>query len=476
MASSLEVQSLVEELTCPICLSLFTEPVRLQCEHHFCRGCISQCWGPEGSEPLCPQCRILCSDRVLKPNRVLANLVDKLQRLGEQEELKASGEIQCPEHQEHLKLFCRDDRELVCLVCRDDPGHSQHSFLPLKQAASLYKNEFNELLAVEERKQRKRSLLITQQQEKIAELEETSGELLHHLSSEFSKMHQFLVEKEQRLSDELEREKEQCLQTMEENLTAIETVWSVTEHDLSQLRARITQQADCLFLKEFKGLRKRFQEMGQKTEASVVSKGLELGIFKGPLQYTVWKEMFQILSPVPAPLTLDPGTAQARLLLSEDLTAVHAGAERRNLPNNRERFEPCTCVLSSQGFSSGRHYWEVAVANKTDWDLGLARENAQRKGQITLMPSVGYWTICQRREHTYGALTAPSTLLKLGAKPKKVGVYLDYEGGQISFYNADSMTHLYTFTDTFNGKLFPFFNPWLNTRNSEPLKLCHVKL
>ncbi|XP_072406422.1 zinc-binding protein A33-like isoform X2 [Chiloscyllium punctatum] len=398
MASSREVQSLAEELTCPICLSLLTEPVRLQCEHNFCRGCISQCWGPEGSEPLCPQCRLLCSDRVLKPNRVLANLVDKLQRLGDQEELKASGELQCPEHQEPLKLFCRDDRELVCLVCRDDPGHSQHSFLPLKQAASLYKNEFNELLAVEDRKQRKRSLLITQQQEKIAELE------------------------------------------------------------------------------EFKGLRKRLQEMGQKTEASVVSKGLELGIFKGPLQYTVWKEMLQILSPVPAPLTLDPSTAQARLLLSEDLTAVHAGDERRNLPNNRERFEPCTCVLSSQGFSSGRHYWEVEVTNKTDWDLGLARENAQRKGQITLMPSVGYWTICQRREHIYGALTAPSTLLKLGAKPKKVGVYLDYEGGQISFYDADSMTHLYTFTDTFNGKLFPFFNPWLNARNSEPLKLCHVKL
>ncbi|XP_072405820.1 zinc-binding protein A33-like, partial [Chiloscyllium punctatum] len=175
---------------------------------------------------------------------------------------------------------------------------------------------------------------------------------------------------------------------------------------------------------------------------------------------------------VPAPLTLDPSTAQARLLLSEDLTTVHAGDERRNLPNNRERFEPCTCVLSSQGFSSGRHYW----ANKTDWDLGLARENAQRKGQITLMPSVGYWTICQRREHIYRTLTAPSTLLKLGAKPKKVGVYLDYEGGQISFYDADSMTHLYTFTDTFNGKLFPFFNPWLNARNSEPLKLCHVKL
>ncbi|XP_048376329.2 zinc-binding protein A33-like [Stegostoma tigrinum] len=476
MASSREVRSLMEELTCPICLSLFTEPVRLECEHNFCRGCITECWGPDCAAPACPQCRFLSPGKALKPNRVLANLVDKLRRLGEQEELKASGEMQCPEHREPLKIFCRDDQELVCLVCRDDPGHSQHSFLPVRQAASLYKNQLNELLVVEELKQRKRSLLITQQQEKIAELQETSEMLLHHISSEFSNMHQFLMEKEQHWTKELEEEKEQCLQMMEENLTAIETVWSATEHNLFQLRAGITQQADCLFLKELKGLRKRFQEMEQKKVASVVSKSPGLGIFKGPLQYTVWKEMLKALSPVPAQLTLDPRTAQPRLVLSEDLTAVHAGDVRRNLPNGRERFEPCTCVLSSQGFSSGRHYWEVEVINKTDWDLGLARENAQRKGQITLMPSVGYWTICQRQDHIYGALTAPSTILRLDAKPRKIGVYLDYEGGQVSFYNADDMSHLYTFTDTFNGKLFPFFNPWLNKGNSEPLKLCHVKL
>ncbi|XP_072331289.1 zinc-binding protein A33-like [Scyliorhinus torazame] len=479
MAGSRQLECLAEELSCSICLSLFVQPVSLPCEHSFCRPCISQCWeaqgelGPPGG-PSCPHCRLPCPGKALKPNRVLANLVEQLRCL----ELALGDSPLCLEHQEALKLFCEDDQELICLICRDDPKHSQHSFLPLRQAASKYKHQLNEILSTEEGKQQKRSILIEQQQEQISALQETSGTLLHHISSEFEELHRFLAGREQHLSEELEQETEQCRRLMEGNLTAAERVRSTAEQGLSQLRAAIAEKNDSAFLKALKGLKQRFQEKGGNEVMNVVKRGPELGIFKGPLQYTVWKEMLQILSPVLASLTLDPRTAQPRLILSEDLTKVHSGNLRRNLPNGRERFEPCTCVLSSQGFTSGKHYWEVEVANKTDWDLGLALETAGRKGQITLMPSVGYWTICQRHGHTYGALAVPSVILKLTAKPRKIGIYLDYEGGQVSFYNADSMSHLYTFTDTFKGKLFPFFNPWINKSmgNSEPLKLLHLKL
>ncbi|XP_078391615.1 zinc-binding protein A33-like [Cetorhinus maximus] len=485
MAYSRQVLCLAEELTCSICLSLFVEPVRLECEHNFCRPCISKCWEAVGGDVSCPECRLVFPSRALKQNRVLAKLVDKLQRL-KQEQRQLEQEQQrerassrhCSEHQEGLKLFCQEDRELICLICRDEPRHSGHSFLPLRQAAATHKHELSEILTVEEGEQRKRSLLIEQQQEQISALEETSGALLHHVSSEFAKMHQFLTDKEHRLNKELEQEKAQCLRSMAANLSAIKKVWSAAEQDLSQLRAGIAEQDDSAFLKELKGLKQRLQEKGRNEVGSVVSRRLELGIFRGPIQYAIWKEMLQILSPVPASLTLDPRTAQPRLVLSDDMTVVHVGDLRRNLPNGRERFEPCTCVLSSQGFVSGKHYWEVEVASKTDWDLGLALETANRKGQVTLMPSIGYWTICHRYGHTYGALTVPSTILKLTAKPRKIGVYLDYEGGQVSFYDADGMSHLYTFIDTFKDKLFPFFNPWVNKskRNTEPLKLHHLKL
>uniref|UniRef100_A0A674JGQ8 RING-type domain-containing protein n=1 Tax=Terrapene triunguis TaxID=2587831 RepID=A0A674JGQ8_9SAUR len=48
-------KTLQDELTCPICLDYFKDPVSLDCDHNFCRACITQCWG--GIPVSCPQCR-----------------------------------------------------------------------------------------------------------------------------------------------------------------------------------------------------------------------------------------------------------------------------------------------------------------------------------------------------------------------------------------------------------------------------------
>nr|XP_014353095.1 PREDICTED: zinc-binding protein A33-like [Latimeria chalumnae] len=189
------------------------------------------------------------------------------------------------------------------------------------------------------------------------------------------------------------------------------------------------------------------------------------------LQYRVWKKMLKIINRVT--ITLDPNTAHPRLTLSEDLMAVTRGSTRRDdVPDNLERFDYCVCVLGSEGFTSGRHSWVVDVGNKTDWDLGVARESINRKESLGLSPKLGYWTLVLRKGGKYYAGTDRPTRLELEKIPKKLLVYVDYEAGKVSFSNADDMSHIYTFTDNFTEKIFPYFSPYINPDTEKIEFLC----
>ncbi len=176
-------------------------------------------------------------------------------------------------------------------------------------------------------------------------------------------------------------------------------------------------------------------------------------------------------------VTLDPDTAHPDLILSDDGKQVRHGDITQKLPDTPERFDKGPCVLGKEGFSSGRCYFEVQVKGKTEWDLGVARESINRKGRIKLSPSDGYWTVGLRNGDEYKACDDPLVSLSLRVKPQRVGVFVDYEEGLVSFYDVESSSHIYSFTaQSFTEKLFPFFNPSLNYggKNSSPLIITPV--
>ncbi|XP_044199639.1 E3 ubiquitin-protein ligase TRIM7-like [Thunnus albacares] len=176
-------------------------------------------------------------------------------------------------------------------------------------------------------------------------------------------------------------------------------------------------------------------------------------------------------------VTLDPDTAHPNLILSDDGKQVRHGDVRKNLPNNPERFNSCVNVLGKQSFSSGRLYYEVQVKGKTAWTLGVAKESIDRKGQITLSPDNGYWTLWLRNGDEYVANDDSPVDLSLQTQPEKVGVFVDYEAGLICFYDVDAADLLYAFTDcSFTEKLVPYLSPCTNDngRNSTPLVISPV--
>ncbi|XP_059191770.1 E3 ubiquitin-protein ligase TRIM21-like [Centropristis striata] len=176
-------------------------------------------------------------------------------------------------------------------------------------------------------------------------------------------------------------------------------------------------------------------------------------------------------------LTLDPDTAGPYLILSDDGKQVSCGDLMKRLPDNPERFNRCTGVLTKQSFSSGRFYYEVQVKGKTMWNLGVVRESINRKGHITANPQNGYWTIWLRKENQYKALSDPPVQLSLKSRPQKVGVFVDYEEGLVSFYDVDAAALIYSFTGCcFTEKLYPFFSPCVNNagKNSAPMIISPV--
>ncbi|XP_041840360.1 nuclear factor 7, brain [Melanotaenia boesemani] len=159
-----------------------------------------------------------------------------------------------------------------------------------------------------------------------------------------------------------------------------------------------------------------------------------------------------------ADVILDPMTNHPWLQLSDDHRKVQEGISESDLPSNSQRFDSWPCVLGWEGYNSGRHYWEVDIANNGYWRIGVTTADSKRHGHFSMTPKHRYWTLW-RSTHNFYACSKPETQLPISLVPRRIGVYLDYEEGQISFYNAETKSHIYTFTGTFTGKLYPMLAP-----------------
>ncbi|KAL7880824.1 hypothetical protein SRHO_G00030780 [Serrasalmus rhombeus] len=381
----------------------------------------------------------------------------------------------CQKHERPLELFCRDDQTCVCQFCTET-DHKTHSTVPIEEEIGEKKTQLGKTQAEVQQ-------MIQDRLKKIEDIKQSVE--LNKKSSEKEKADS--VEVFRALLRCIERSQAELLEVMEEKQKAAERqaeeFIKELEQEITELKRRDTELEQLSHTEDHLHLLQVYPSLCSPpptknwTEVRINShlrvEPLRRALTQ--LQEELSKEMEKLeeiemkrIQQYAVDVTLDPDSAHPALILSDDGKQVRHGDKRQNLPDKPERFDRCVCVLGKEGFSSGRFYYEVQVRGKTEWTLGVTTESSNRKGQINLSPKKGYWTVCLRNETEYKALDSPSVLLSLKQAPQKVGVFVDYEEGLVSFYDVESRSHIYSFTgQSFSEKLYPYFSPDLNNGEEE---------
>ncbi|XP_078244508.1 zinc finger protein RFP isoform X2 [Pogona vitticeps] len=468
------LQDLSEEATCSICLDYFKDPVITECGHNFCRACLTHCWeGSEGEEASCPQCREKVR-RNLIPNRQLANFVEIAKGLRFQGETITEGKGgACGKHQEPLKLFCKDDEAPICVVCDKSKEHREHQVVPLEEVVQEYKDMICHHLVLLKEKRIKILAYKAETEGKSQHLlKETKAEM-EKMKEQFREMSSFLNEQEKLLLAHLEGVEKEIVRKRDEHLAILSEELS-SLGGLIQAMDQKCQQPPGELLQDVRSILQTEEKTKTFQNPLAFPPELKLKVWDVCDQNIFLAEMMQqfrdalLTGPVlhKANVTLDPKTASPRLALSEDCKSVRHEFRWQDVEDHPERFNFSPFVLGQEGFTAGRHYWEVTVESGGNWAVGVARKSVWRKGHVGLNTKEGIWAAGKWKScNDVGSSDPPQSFVSLSGKPRRIRVSLKCDVGQVSFYDADTQSHLYTISGaSFTGETFlPFFGVWGKT-------------
>uniref|UniRef100_A0A3B3IN52 Uncharacterized protein n=1 Tax=Oryzias latipes TaxID=8090 RepID=A0A3B3IN52_ORYLA len=523
--------SMEKHLCCTICMEPFKKPVTTSCGHSFCRGCLKLHF--KYLSTMCPLCKTHVN-KTPEVNIVLRDIVEHMQAVQAAEQNRFTGapeEVPCD--------VCTSSKMKAvksCLLCLTSycSAHLQSHYSqrlkghrlvqPIRDLDAraclnhgrpfeLYSRKQQVCICVACMKEGQEDVVSTEDEwhKKKAQLQSTKAELEQKIAMRRAKV------------DEVDAALKVCMDQLENELCDVEAIYTRLSKILETAQAAMLKplkERRHLLKKEAKELKDELDSEINKLQVAVselenisalhdhilflqrypslsnqddmkdwtkvqLNTSLSFGSLRKTTEALIEKFQQELdrlssielkrLSTLREDVKLDPSTAHKRLVLSEDGKEVLDSGEDQEISDSPGRFDLFGSVLGLNAFSSGRSYWEVEVGNKTGWDLGVTTGGASRKGKLTLSPEKGYWVLVHYEEEKYAAMTAVPLSLFPKEKPTKVGLFVDYEEGLLSFYDVRAQSHIYSFTGcSFKEELYPYFSPHVRVeeKNNQPLIIC----
>uniref|UniRef100_A0A452E8Q3 Tripartite motif containing 26 n=1 Tax=Capra hircus TaxID=9925 RepID=A0A452E8Q3_CAPHI len=430
----------------------------------------------------------------------------------------------CERHQEKLHYFCEDDGKLLCVMCRESREHRPHSAVLVEKAAQPHREKILNHLSILRRDRDKIQGFQAKGEADILAALKKLQDQRQCIVAEFEQGHQFLREREQHLLGQLAKLEQELTEGREKFKTRGVGELARLAQVISELEGKVQQPAAELMLvcHLLRYPRKKFW-IGKPIARVVKKKTGEFSDKLQSLQRGLREFQGKGWGGSCVSVTLDPQSASGYLQLSEDWKCVTYSGLYQGAYLYPQQFDCEPGVLGSKGFTWGKVYWEVEVEREgwsededegdeveegeeeeeeeeagyrdgyDDWEtdedeeslgdeeeeaeeeeeeeevlesclVGVARDSVKRKGDLSLRPEDGVWALRLSSAGIW-ANTSPEAELFPALRPRRVGIALDYEGGTVTFTNAESQELIYTFTATFTRRLLPFlWLKWPGTR------------
>ncbi|XP_040203092.1 E3 ubiquitin/ISG15 ligase TRIM25-like [Rana temporaria] len=514
MASS----DLRAELKCSVCLNIYTDPVTLTCGHNFCRVCIDRVLDTqEGSgDFFCPLCRKRFRSRpALHRNITLQNIAETF--LSAQPDREESGVFcthcvdspvpavrsclhcevslcdkhlrvhkkspehvlcdptlsmesrKCSVHKKILEYYCTEDDTCVCKFCVTGE-HRGHQVETLDEASEKKKETLRNVLQKHLTKREETEERVQSLQEHRRKVEEEAAGDTERVTVLFRDLRRRLEDLEKRALREISERAERI------SISIVDFIWDleIKKEELSMKMRRIEelcnmtdpltvlQESDTGDLCDTEDGdnedRERHEELLHDGGGLGVAGVLHTGLSDIITEVNVY---FHIQGA--ADILLDGNTASNDLQISDDRKTVSKSNRKQNYPKTPERFQQWRQVMSSQSFSSGRHYWEVDVGGSDEWKVGMCYPSIERREweESLIGNNRKSWGLYWNGNDYCVIHDSKMTLLPPNPPSNRVRIDLDYEAGRISFYDlCDPIRHLHTFTSTFTEPLHAGLCVW----------------
>ncbi|XP_056373621.1 E3 ubiquitin/ISG15 ligase TRIM25-like [Hyla sarda] len=507
--------ALRDELDCSICLITYKDPVMLRCGHNFCRVCIDRVLDTQDQSGLysCPECREEFQERpTLMRNIALRNIMENFlvtrptptepgifctycvdspvpavkscllceaslcdKHLGFHSktpehvlsEPRTSLENRkCSVHKKILEYYCTEDAACICVSCGLAEEHRGHQVEMMDEASEKKKKKLRNVLQKlikkrEETEERVRSL-----EERRRKAQEKSSEDAERVTALFIDMRRRLDDLEKRVLSAISRqEKEESL-----SLSALIHQLEIKKDELSRKMRHIEElcnMADPLTVLQDPDTGNLCDpEEGERDDDTG---GHDKAHDVDDLDVTVISDTFHTLCDIisgirsgiyeedPTDILLDVNTAGNYLLISDDLKTATETEEKQNRPETAEKFQDYPQVMSRRRFTSGRHYWDVEISRSGWRRVGMCYPSIDRRGDQSVVGNNNKsWGLLRNwNNYQYYVIHDSKQIwLPHNISIDRFRICLDYEAGQLSFYElCDPIRHLHTFTTTFTEPL-----------------------